>query len=70
MEIWVSVIDVPPSKVGVVEEKIPGISLCLMNAVRPMTNSRNPVTGATRSSGRQAVDGDSAGVEILDRSLQ
>ena len=41
VEMWVSVIDVPPRMVEVVEVYRPGISRCLMNEVSPMTNSQS-----------------------------
>lgn len=49
VEICASVIDVPPTKVGVVAVNSPMISFCLIKEVSPMTNSRKPLIVEMRS---------------------
>ena len=49
VEMWVSVIDEPPKSVEVVAVYRLGISLCLINEVSPITNSRKFLDMATRS---------------------
>src|SRR5215217_3581141 len=44
VEMCVSVIELPPISVAVVDVNSPVISCCLMNEVMPMTNSRNALS--------------------------
>ena len=50
VEMCPSVMEVPPISDGVVDVKRPAISWCLMNDVKPMTNSRKAFIVPTRSS--------------------